>query len=154
VLIAAQNDFGYRLFLLLHILSIIVAFGPGFVWPVVAARLRKEGQPLGATLSKIQLGNNMRIHGPALVAAGVFGFALIGMSDKEWKFSQSWISIALVLWFVMLGVLFGLLAPAERKASQGDDAAEQRVAMFTGMLHVLLLLMLIDMIWKPGVPGL
>ncbi len=150
MLIAAIDDFGYRLFLLLHILSVIVAFAPGFVWPVVTMRLRKEGQPLGASMSKIQAGDNLRIHGPALVAAGVFGFAMLGLSDKVWKFSQSWISIALVLWFVMLGVLYGLLAPAERKAGHGDEAAEQRVAMFGGMMHILLLLMLIDMIWKPG----
>lgn len=152
MLIAAQNDFGYRVFFLLHILAIIVAFAPGFVWPVITARLRKEGgQPLGPTMSKIQAGNTVRVHGPALLAAGVFGFGLIGLSDKAWKFSQSWVSIAMVLWFVMLGVVYGLLAPAERKAGKGDEAAEQRVAMFGGMLHVLLLLMLIDMIWKPGV---
>jgi uncharacterized membrane protein len=150
MLIAAIDDFGYRLFFLLHILSIIVAFGPGFVWPVVAARLRKEGQPLGTTLAKIQSGNTTRIQGPALVAAGVFGFAMVGMSDKAWKFSQSWVSIAMVLWFVMLGVLVALLVPAERKAGDGDEAAGPRVAMFSGILHLLLLLMLIDMIWKPG----
>ena len=37
MLLAAIDDFGYRLFLLLHILSVIVAFAPGFVWPVVTA---------------------------------------------------------------------------------------------------------------------
>lgn len=154
MLIASINDFGYRLFFLLHILSIVVAFAPNFVWPIVASQMRKDGQAVGGPLSKIQAATTTKIHGPALVAAGVFGFALIGLSDKAWKFSQSWISIAMVLWFVMVGVVFGLLAPAEKKAGQGNEAAEQRVAMFTGMLHILLLLMLIDMIWKPGVPGL
>lgn len=151
MLIAAIDGFGYRLFFLLHILAIVVAFAPGFVWPVVAVQLRKEGQPLGPIMTKIQAGNNMRIHGPALVAAGIFGFAMIGLSDKAWKFSQSWISTALLLWFVMIGVLFALLIPAERKADGGGRAAEQRVAMLAGILHVLFLLMLIDMIWKPGV---
>jgi uncharacterized membrane protein len=94
----------------------------------------------------------VRVHGPALLAAGIFGFALIGLSSKQWKFSQTWVSIAMVLWFVMLGVVYGMLAPAERKAGKGNEAAEQRVAMFNGMLHILLLLMLIDMIWKPGAP--
>ena len=108
MLIAAIDDFGYRFFLLLHILSVIVAFAPGFVWPVVANRLRKDNQPIGSDLSKIQLGNTVRVHGPALLATGVFGFGMIGLSSKVIKFSQS------------------------------------------GMLHILLLLMLIDMIWKPG----
>jgi uncharacterized membrane protein len=150
MLVAAQDDFGYRLFLLLHIVAIVVAFAPGFVWPVVATQLRKEGQPLGAGLAKIQAASTMRIHGPALVAAGVFGFALIGLSNKQWKFSQQWISIAMVLWFVMIGVVFLLLVPAERKAGQGSEAAEPRISMYAGMVHILFLLMVIDMIWKPG----
>jgi uncharacterized membrane protein len=155
MLVAAIDSFGYRLFFLLHILSIVVAFAPGFVWPVVAVQLRKAGQPLGPVMSKIRTANSMRIHGPALVLTGIFGFGMIGLSDKAWKFSQTWVSAALLIWFVMIGVLYALLVPAERKAGDGGGdggkAAEQRVGMFGGILHVLLLLMLIDMIWKPGI---
>lgn len=151
MLLASIDSFGYRLFFLLHILSIVVAFAPNFVWPVVTARMRSDGQAIGGALAKVQAANTAKVHGPALVAAGIFGFGLVGLSDKAWKFSQSWVSIALVLWFVMIGVVFGLLLPAERKLGDGDRAGEQRAAMFVGILHLLLLLMLIDMIWKPGV---
>ncbi len=150
MLIAAETDFGYRLFFLLHILAILIAFAPGFVWPIVAAQQRQQGHPLGPVMAKIRAGNNMRIHGPALVAAGVFGLAMVGLSDKRWKFSQGWVSIALLLWFVMIGVLFAALVPAERKAGDGGRPAEKQVARFSGILQILLLLMLIDMIWKPG----
>jgi uncharacterized membrane protein len=154
MLIAAETDFAYRALLLLHILSIIVAFAPGFVVPVISSRLKREGKSIAQNpdMANQFATNSKQVHGPALVLAGLFGFGLIGASDQAWKFSQNWISIALVLWFVMLAVLFALLIPAERKAGRGDEAAEQRVAMFGGMMHVLLLLMLIDMIWKPGIP--
>ena len=151
MLIASIDSFAFRVLLLLHILSVIVAFAPGFVVPIVTARLKRQGKSLTqAANGKPVRTNSTQVHGPALVLAGLFGLALIGVSDKAFKFSQSWVSIALVLWFIMLGVLFALLIPAERKLGRGDEAAEQRVAMFGGMMHVLLLLMLIDMIWRPG----
>ncbi|MDQ6697261.1 MAG: hypothetical protein M3Z46_07365 [Actinomycetota bacterium] len=150
MLVAAVDSFGYRLLFLLHIISIVVAFAPAFVWPVVAVQLRKDGQPIGPVMAKLRAGNNMRIHGPALALAGIFGLGMVGLSDKAIKFSQSWVSTALLIWFVMLGVLFALLVPAERIADGSDRKAEQRVSMLGGILHVLLLLMLIDMIWQPG----
>ncbi len=145
-----MNSFGYKLMLLLHILTILVAFAPAFVWPIVSMNLRKRGEPIGPTVGALAAGNNMRIHGPALVLAGIFGFGLVGLSDSAIEFSQTWISIAMLLWFVMLGVVFGLAIPAEKRAATGDEAAGKKVAMFNGITHLLLLLMLIDMVWKPG----
>jgi uncharacterized membrane protein len=100
--------------------------------------------------------NNVIVHGPALVLTGLFGLAMVITSadtvggDKLFEFSQAWVSIAFVLWFALLAVVFGLLAPAERKAAAGDAAAAKRAPMFGGFVHILLLLILIDMIWKPG----
>ena len=127
-----------------------VAFAPAFVWPFVSVRLRKANQPVGATINQLAGGNTLKIHGPAFAASGIFGFGLIGVSDKVWAFDQTWISIAMLLWFVGLGVMFGLMAPAEKKAEAGDEGAEAKLTMYGGMLHLLLFLLLIDMIWKPG----
>jgi uncharacterized membrane protein len=154
--IVSVNTFGYKLMLLLHIASIIVAFAPAFVWPVVSAQLKKKGKPVGPAIGELAAGNTTRIHGPALVLVGLFGIGMVAMSKPEgatealYKFSQGWVSAALLMWFVMLGILFGGLLPAEKKAAAGDEQGDKQVAMFGGMLHLLLLLMLIDMIWKPG----
>ena len=148
--IAAIDSFGYKLFVFLHIASVIVAFAPAFVWPFVSVRLRKSGKPVGATINELAGGNTMKIHGPAFALAGIFGFGLVGMSDKVWEFGQTWVSIAMLLWFVGLGVMFGLMGPAEKKALAGDEGAEAKLTMYGGMLHLLLFLLLIDMIWKPG----
>ncbi|MEJ7583726.1 MAG: hypothetical protein WKF43_06450 [Acidimicrobiales bacterium] len=151
MLIADVDDFGYRLFFLLHIVAILVAFAPAFVWPVVQARARRSGNPLGPEMGVVIRDGWNKIYGPALVAAGVFGLGLIGLGgDGNFEFSQTWVSIAFLLWFLMLAVVFGLLPWNERKAAEGDTEATQRTSMFTGILHVLLLLILIDMIWKPG----
>jgi uncharacterized membrane protein len=145
-----MDSFGFKLFFLLHIFAMIVAFAPTIVWPLVSVRLKKEGKPVGPTIGALAEGNTVKIHGPALALTGLFGFGLIGMSDKHFEFSQAWVSLAMVLWFGMLGVMFGLMAPAEKKAHTGDAAAEKQLSMFGGILHLLLLLMVIDMVWKPG----
>ena len=146
-----MDSFGYKLFLLLHILAIIVAFAPQFVWPIVSAKLAKEEKPVGPTVGALTAGNTAKVHGPALALAGLFGFGLVGLSDKVFEFSQTWVSIAMVRWFAMLGVVFGLMVPAEKKAAGGDEEAGKKLAMFNGIIHLLLLLMLIDMIWQPGI---
>ncbi len=145
-----MDSFGYKLFFLLHILAVIVAFAPAFVWPVVSVQLKKQGKPVGPAIGALAAGNTTKVHGPALIGVGIFGFGLIGMSDKYFEFSQMWVSLAFVLWFAMLGVLYGVMLPAEKKAAAGDEAGDKQVSMAGGILHLLLLLMLIDMIWKPG----
>ncbi len=146
-----MNGFAYKLFFSLHILAIIAAFAPAFVWPVVTARLKREQKPVGPTIGALAAGNTARIHGPALVLAGFFGFGLVGLSDKAWKFSQAWVSVGMLIWFLMLGVLFAMLLPAEKKMAAGDEGAEKMVSMSGGILSLLLVVQIIVMVWKPGI---
>ena len=152
MVLAALDSFGYRLFFLLHILAILVAFAPAFVWPVVNARLRNQGATPGTEIGKIIRDSWTRIHGPALILAGLFGILAVITSEKAFKFSQTWVSMAFLLWFLMIAVVFGLMPWNERKNAEGDEAADRRSAAFNGILHLLLLLIVIDMIWKPGYP--
>ena len=148
---AALDSFGYRAFLLLHILAIVVAFAPGFVWPLVGLALRKEQKSIG-TLYTVVADNALKIQGVAMILAGIFGIGMISLSDEAYKFSQSWVSIALLLWFLGIGVIYGLLLPTLKRAGSGNETSEARIPMYYGMLHLLLLLAVIDMIWKPGFP--
>lgn len=150
MLLAAITSTGYKIMLLLHILSVIVAFAPAFVWPVASARLKKEGKPVGPTIGSLAAGNTAKIHGPALVLVGFFGFGLAGMSDEVWKFDQAWLMAAAVIWFLMLGIIFGLMLPAEKKSAAGDESADKIVSMAGGFMHLLLVVMLYLMIFKPG----
>jgi uncharacterized membrane protein len=147
---------GYKILLLLHILSVIVAFAPAFVWPIVSVKLKKEGKPVGPAIGDLAANNTYKIHGPALVLVGIFGFALVGMSKPAggdvaaWKFSQPWVSVAMLCWFLMLGLVFGVMGPAEKKAHAGDEGAEKIISAVGGVLHLLLVVVLAMMIFKPG----
>ena len=150
MLLAAYRDTGYNVVLFIHILAVIVAFAPAFVWPFVSVKLKKQGKPVGPAIGELAAGNTVKVHGPALVIAGIFGFGLVGMSDKYIKFSEPWVSAAMLLWFIMLGVIFGLMLPAEKKAAAGDESADKIVSMAGGIMHLLLGVELYLMIFKPG----
>lgn len=139
----------YKLFLVLHILSVVLAFGPLLVLPILARR--RDAQAARSAMAV-----STRFAAPGLVGVVVFGFALVGLSDQTWKFSQSWVSIAFLLAILALGVVLLLLVPTQRQiakaAESGDDteALARRAAAFTGAVHLVLLLGVIDMVWKPG----
>lgn len=159
MVIAEIGSTPYRIMLLIHIASAVVAFAPAFVWPFVSVKLKKAGEPVGPTLSRLAGGNTLKIHGPAYVVTGFVGFGLAGMSgeingEKVFSMSQTWLSVAALLWFVGMGVMFGLINPAEKKAAEGDAAAEKQLSMFNGILHLILFVALYLMIWKPGGPGI
>jgi uncharacterized membrane protein len=144
------NTFGYKLMLFLHILAVIVAFAPAFVWPFVSVKLKKEGKPVGPAIGELAAGNTVKVHGPALVLAGIFGFGLVGMSKDVFSFSDAWVSAGMLVWFLMLGVIFGMMLPAEKKAAVGDQSADKIVSMAGGIMHLLLAIELVIMIFKPG----
>ena len=153
---AAIGSTGYNIMLVLHLASVIVAFAPVFVWPFVSMRLKKTGQPVGPTINKLAAGLTLKVHGPALVAVGFFGFALSGMSgdgpdgEKIYSVSSPWLSAAAVLWVLGMGIMFGFMVPAEKKTVQGDAAAEKMLSMLGGVLHLILFVSLYLMVWKPG----
>jgi hypothetical protein len=58
----------------------------------------------------------------------------------------------MLVWFIMLGVIFGMMLPAEKKAAAGDEGAEKIISMAGGIMHLLLAIELYLMIFKPGWP--
>lgn len=158
MLLAQIDSLGYNVVLVLHLLFVVVAFAPAFVWPVlnrqsrVAARSGGDDASSGGNVASGAIGRiiDPMMHGGSLVLAGLFGILVVVASSKAFEFSQSWVSIAFVLWFLMLGVFFAGLYPAQRAVQEGKADAEQRLAMFYGGMHLLLLLQIIVMVWKPG----
>lgn len=147
-----MNGTAYKIFLLLHIAAIVAAFAAAIVNPRLAKLSKDAGGETATLINRFILNGSDRVHIPALVAAGFFGIVLIVLSDDVWAFDQTWISLAFVLWFAMLAVLWFLIRPVEKKLAETswNPDLEKKVAMFGGIMHLLFLLMLIDMIWKPG----
>lgn len=175
ILAAYRGDFLYDFLLFLHILTAIVGFGSTFVWPLLGARARALGPTdlkASFAIGDAAFSASKILSGPFIYAVGVTGVLLVIASDGLIEFSEAWISIAFLLYLIALGIsifvhqpnLRAMNAIQERLATGGGTPSSggpppevlelqergQRSAMFGGILHLLFLLILIDMIWKPG----
>jgi uncharacterized membrane protein len=165
-----QDDFGYRVLYLLHILLIVVGFGTSFAYPALARRARQLPPAEGHAISHASLAISSGLTTYPIWAAGAVGIVLVAVGEG-WEFSQTWVSIAFVLFF--FGVLFAffvhspnlkrmdalqeelLAGPASTAGGPPPQVAElqergKRAGMYGGILHLVFLLLVIDMIWKPG----
>lgn len=150
MVLAAYGDNLYKLLLLLHILSFVVAFAPAVINPVLAAQTKKDGEPELVRVAGHMAANGRRIHFPALIALGGFGILLVLQSGDAWEFDQTWVGLAILVWLGLCGVITAIVLPAERRLAAGDLGAEPKVALGGQLATVLALVMLYLMIWKPG----
>ncbi len=122
------------LWLLLHVLSAIVAFGVLFSQPLVARSVPDAGESFARV--------GLYIQAPALALLVITGILSAVASPVDGIFKQTWISAAFVVWLAMAVVLY-LLISAHRKGTPAVQA-------LSGVMHLLLLVALYLMIWKPG----
>ncbi len=149
---AGVNDNLDKALLLGHIVALLVAFAPAVINPVLVAKTKADSDDDGALLRLAghMASNGRQIHFPALIALGGFGIAMVLVSDDQFSFGDTWVSLALLVWLGICGVISGLVLPNERKLANGDLAAEKLVERGGQIATLLLLVMLYLMIWKPG----
>jgi uncharacterized membrane protein len=156
VVAAALSDSLYRIMFLLHIVAVVVAFSAMVVNPFLAARSKADGEGALTRTASYMAANGRQIHLPALILVGLFGLGMVfsstpdGADDALFGFDQIWVSLALLVWIVMCGLVSGMLIPAERKLAAGDLAQAKKIELGGQIVTVLFLVMLYLMIWKPG----
>jgi uncharacterized membrane protein len=175
-MVLANIDGGfYKLCLVLHILCAIVGFGAVLLNGVYGQQMKVRVQS-GRVNEAIAIheANTLvsQIGEYFIYAVFVFGFALLGLSDSVWEFSQTWIWLSVVLFVIALGISHGLVRPASkrmgalmRELASGPppaggpppQAAEmqsigQRLGVLGPVLTVILVVILFLMVWKPGGP--
>lgn len=139
---AAYRDTPYNVVLLLHIVSVIMGVGAAFLGPAITARSRSSNANTDLIDELIQ-----SVMAPALFAAGVFGGALVGMSNDVLDFQQTWLVIAGPLWIVAVAAAVFVAPPSYVRVHQ---VFGQRMAALGGVLHLCIAIELVIMIWQPG----
>ena len=130
---------GYRILGLLHILSAVAAFGPLFIYPA----MQRAGA--GAELARLHL----RVSLPALVLTWAFGMGLVGTSEDNFEMSQSWIVLSLLCWVAAVVISWFLIRPA---LSDASASASSKLAAGIGATHLIAVVVLYLMVFKPGAP--
>lgn len=163
----------YRIVLLLHILCAIVGFGTVFLNGLYGREAKRRPGPGGLAITEANL-TVSRIAEYFIYAVFIFGFALVGMSEKAWTFGQTWIWLSIVLYVVGIGISHGVLFPSAKRmkelsaelvaAGPPPEGAppvpppqvvemERRgktLGAASTVLHLLLVVILVLMIWRPG----
>jgi hypothetical protein len=127
---------GYQILGLLHILTAIVAFGPLFLYP----RLQRAGETQAIAAL------HMRLVVPALVLLWVLGMGLAGVGKYDMA-ETWWMTGSILVWLVVLAVSWFLIRPAIKETG---EAARSKMAAGIGITHLLLVVALYLMIFKPG----
>ena len=122
--------------LLLHVLSAIIAFGAFFAAPMVT----RSADGANTGFAKV----TMYIQAPALLILLITGI-LNAYELRPDVFKETWISIAFTLWLIMAGVMFFLI--------RAQKAGAKSAQALTGVMHLLLVVALWAMIFQPGAPG-
>ena len=128
---------GYQLLGFLHILAAVVAFGPLFIYP----SMQRAGA--GADVARLHL----RVSFPALVLVWLLGMAMVGFSDEAVELSETWVLLSIVAWVVLVTVSWYLVRPA---LTDGGESARSKLAAGIGTTHLLMVVVLYLMVFKPG----
>jgi len=166
-ILASVDGGAYRVTLLLHVFCAIVGLGGVTLNGVYGVASRKAIGHGGLAIVRANA-KATSIAELFIYAVPVFGFALVGMSDDRWAFDQTWLWLSLIVYAIALGISLGLLLPAFRKyealvdrietggtaPTPADetalDALLKKQAGLGGSLHLIVVILLVLMIWKPG----
>ena len=157
----------YELWLFLHVLGAIAAFGFGFYAPVfgtAAAREPEHGNWYMRASKRVS--NGVLI--PVAISMAITGTLLVVETGGMRRFEQLWLTTSLVLYVVALGIIFlaqrpalakvieltsGPPAPAGPLAPAGPPAEVPALLRRLRLLGYVLLLLVIAivalMVWKP-----
>jgi uncharacterized membrane protein len=150
----------YRLFLFLHIATAIVGFGSVTLNGLYASKALRRSGAEGAAVSEVnyEVGKVAEL---SIYAVFVFGL-IVGIlgNNHGLKFSQGWLSIAILLYIVAIGISHGVLIPTHRKlnealrtgARSAIDPLYKRAGAAGGTLNLILAVILFLMVFKPGGP--
>ena len=152
------------IFLFLHVMGAIVAFGPTYAFPISGAMVAKEPQHANFVARLNERITQQRIL-PLAVFQGITGLALILLSGMN-PFTQLWLGLGIVLWAIALGYGFFVQGPNGKRIVELTSAPPppgasgpppelmaavkraQQGGMFLGLLIVVIVIL---MVTKPTI---
>lgn len=145
----------------LHVLAAVIWVGGGFTLQVLvfkATRAQDVGRAAAIGQDAEYVGQ--RVFFPASVAVLLFGIWMV-VDQPAWAFGQTWIVIGLVVSILSAAVGMAYFGPesqrlgklaAERGLNDGEVQHRlQRLTLISRIELLLLFLVVVDMVVKPGV---
>lgn len=156
----------YRFVLLLHILTVVVAFGSFMASAAYARLARERGGPEGVAINEASAAVTKRVSQGAFWAVPLLGILLVVLSDGAIGFDEAWISLSFLLYIAAAILLAAVVIPTQRRTNQlaaesvANRSAEtgrgemvrldKKLAAFSGVFNLLFLVILALMVFQPG----
>ncbi len=152
----------YKIALFLHILEVVVAFGPTFGYGFLFSVVPQYPRAVPAILAGIQRIDRYLIT-PGMIVVLLAGIYLIVASDDAWSGSEAFITIGFVAIIALFALEHGFFVPQTRKAKEladrdlekGDalspefEALSQRIGQVGGIASLIVIVTTFFMTYKP-----
>jgi uncharacterized membrane protein len=159
----------YKLWLVLHILSVIFGLGTVSLNGLYAAQAQKRPGPAGRAVTEA----NFAVSSTAefiIYTVPLWGILLVLSSHDVFKFSQTWVWLSLLLYVIAIGISHAVMFPGTKRMIELQKEMEQgpppaggpspqvmemqtigkKLAPAGMVLDLLLVVIVILMITKPG----
>lgn len=151
----------YELWLFLHVLGAIVAFGFGFYAPVFGMMSAREPQHGNWYMRASKRVSNLVII-PVAISMFITGTLLVTATGGMSRFQELWLALSLVLYVISLVIVFFMQRPAldqvialtsQPPGPEGPPPAVaenvRRMQLYGVILLVLTIAIVALMVWKP-----
>ncbi len=158
--LATIVDPGYKIALFLHILAVVLAFGPTFGYALFFAVLPQYPRATPAILTGIQKCDRYLVN-PGMIVLFLAGIYLL--SDGPWEGSDAFISVGFLAIIGLFALQHGFFQPQVRKAkamaerdlesgevlSDEFEALGQRIGQVGTLAGVVVVVTIFFMAYKP-----
>jgi uncharacterized membrane protein len=159
---ASIVDPGYKLALFLHILAVVLAFGPTFGYAFFFSVAPQYPQATPAILAGVQKVDRYLVN-PGMIVLLLAGIGLLSASDGAWDVSDAFVGVGFLAIIALFGLQHGFFQPQTRKAKEiaerdlqtGDtlspefEAVSQGLSKVGGLAGIIVVVTIFFMTYKP-----
>jgi uncharacterized membrane protein len=159
---ASIVDPGYKIALFLHILAVVLAFGPTFGYAFFFSVAPQYPKATPAILAGVQRVDRYLVN-PGMVILLLAGIGLLSASDGVWDGSDAFVVVGFIAIIALFGLQHGFFQPqvrkakalAERDLEAGDtlspefEALGKRIGQVGTLAGVIVIVTIFFMTYKP-----
>jgi uncharacterized membrane protein len=152
----------YKIALFLHILAVVLAFGPTFGYGFFFSVAPQYPRAVPAILAGVQRVDRYLVN-PGMIVLLLAGIYLLVASDDAWKAGDAFVSVGFLAIIVLFGLQHGFFQPQVRKAkaladrdlksgealSPEFEAVSQRLGQVGTLAGLIVVVTVFFMTYKP-----
>jgi len=162
VLLGSIVDPGYKILLFLHILAVVLAFGPTFGYAFFFSVAPQYPKATPAILAGVQKVDKYLVN-PGMIVLLLAGFGLVSASDGAWDLNDVFVSVGIFAIIALFALQHGFFQPkvreakaiAERDLKSGDtlspefEALGDRIGKAGALAGIVVVVAIFFMTYKP-----